>query len=562
MDLSKTQLNFLLTKSNHSNINSKLLNEDVDLVEKLNFQDPSIMNQHKTKDNFYNYKRMRKVSKEKIITGETGVLRRSAVLPTIATITTEPSTTHCNKENNLEKLENFAFETKLNQLKKAISENLSEKKAERKRYINMICLLNKEEGELKIDIDFLQNFHSYQNSQSEIAEFIQTKKKVSSNGLKMNKDQNFQLISKIQKAARMRDEELAYKKSQLNRKIEGRKMLKHKVEDLDIQINFIKKELQVTEESLFQHYHSVLKEGSDCRQSGLTWIIKEIFQLGPQYKVQMSNMPSFLDEECVKYLFDYCRLDMDVLKINSQKMIYKEMLRKKKEMNFEMFKTRKTFKTDLERSTVKKISSRSGILIKTEPNLENDKKNLKLLKHKHVKEGKSPRRNPLRIDYNLNPPSDILEKYKEETYQDSDIFTMKAVTEYLDTKQDLDKETNELINFIDNLEKKEIALRGKMEKIKRKELDRLFKEFLSNDYERRFNTNKAEVLNALVGEDECNQEMSKQLRDYKQYMEKLRACRTFNIMESITMKNEYQNEKKIHKSKGGSGDYHYLNTHI
>lgn len=53
---------------------------------------------------------------------------------------------------------------------------------------------------------------------------------------------------------------------------------------------------------LLNHYKKVLKEGKDLRSEGLCWIIKAIWGIGET--VMFSYFPNFLDEKCVKFLFE------------------------------------------------------------------------------------------------------------------------------------------------------------------------------------------------------------------------------------------------------------------
>ena len=63
-----------------------------------------------------------------------------------------------------------------------------------------------------------------------------------------------------------------------------------------------KKELYVIKNELLVHYHSLLNVGNDTRSEGLTWIVKAIWSLG--FKVFMTYLPKYLDEEGIIYLFN------------------------------------------------------------------------------------------------------------------------------------------------------------------------------------------------------------------------------------------------------------------
>lgn len=111
---------------------------------------------------------------------------------------------------------------------------------------------------------------------------------------------------------------------------------------------------------------------------------------------------------------------------------------------------------------------------------------------------------------------DIVQKYKEDNVFDSDTeINMKTIGDFLNKKILLDKETIELIDSINILEKKENELKEVLETMKKMEMNRLFKEFVRNDYERRFNVNKRVVISAMIGEDNTTHEVSRQQREQK-----------------------------------------------
>lgn len=53
---------------------------------------------------------------------------------------------------------------------------------------------------------------------------------------------------------------------------------------------------------LLTYYHKILLEGKDTRSEGLAWVIKAIWNL--ESEVILSYLPNFLDEHCIKFLFD------------------------------------------------------------------------------------------------------------------------------------------------------------------------------------------------------------------------------------------------------------------
>ena len=72
--------------------------------------------------------------------------------------------------------------------------------------------------------------------------------------------------------------------------------------------------------------------------------------------------------------------------------------------------------------------------------------------------------------------------------------------------------------FIDNvrrLELKELELKRELSNMKKNELDRINKEFVSKFYERRFNVSKETIVSVIVGESFAGSELIKLNRDQK-----------------------------------------------
>lgn len=69
------------------------------------------------------------------------------------------------------------------------------------------------------------------------------------------------------------------------------------------------------------HYLVILKEGKDTRSEGLSWIIREIFNLDK--KVIISFFPKFLDKQCIQYLFNITHVNMKLTELEKQIKICK-----------------------------------------------------------------------------------------------------------------------------------------------------------------------------------------------------------------------------------------------
>lgn len=107
-----------------------------------------------------------------------------------------------------------------------------------------------------------------------------------------------------------------------------------------------------------------------------------------------------------------------------------------------------------------------------------------------------------------------LEKYMVGKSDDTN-YTLKAISEFLEKKGPLGNNLIEIMNSIEDLDTLEKNLKGKLTNIKKEEMNRLFKEFVTNDYQRRYKVDRAIVISALVGEDNTMQELLKISREEK-----------------------------------------------
>jgi len=69
--------------------------------------------------------------------------------------------------------------------------------------------------------------------------------------------------------------------------------------------------------------------------------------------------------------------------------------------------------------------------------------------------------------------------------------------------------------------------------MKKNELERVLKEFLMNDYERRFQITLDQVISALIGEDQTATEFANQSRLQKAFYQSIKTCKTFNFIENL-----------------------------
>ena len=110
-------------------------------------------------------------------------------------------------------------------------------------------------------------------------------------------------LLRAQNSRKLKNQELEDSLNKLN--IEKKNYL----EKLNILNNEISKLISLKNkkiDNLYIHYLNILKEGTDTRSEGLSWIIKEIFALNKN--VLMSYLPNFLDEDAIKFLFKQAKI--------------------------------------------------------------------------------------------------------------------------------------------------------------------------------------------------------------------------------------------------------------
>ena len=192
-------------------------------------------------------------------------------------------------------------------------------------------------------------------------------------------------------------------------------------------------------------------------------------------------MPKFLDEKSILFLFNYANglLTLDKLnKILKEKIKDNKYLIENNEINNEnniFNKFYDTFKTTLNK---KKILDKNSIL-----KLNKENNNVKF----------------------------------------------RELEEYFKTKEYLfDVNSNNKLNKIKILKNEINNYKKFLKEMKNNELIRLNKEFYTNDYIKKYNTNKEIVLGAIVGEKNVNNVIYKLLKKQNEYFSTLNTIRIGN----------------------------------
>lgn len=346
--------------------------------------------------------------------------------------------------------------------------------------------------------------------------------------------------------------------------IEKNKILKNEklkeLNDINENLKKVHENKKKEIEDLFMHYLNILKEGKDTRNEGLSWIIREIFNLDK--KVIASFFPKFLDKLCIKYLFNITHINMKITELEKQIKICKadfkdkglikhikkldendiltqrniatkENLIKIKSQfsnNFKRSKDNKMSKNNvlepLKAEENKKISTYLNNISNTEPNK---------LKRTHFKKNSDIKKDENNLPYIRGDPNNIMggkdqgisytnKLTKSEMKASIKIppiirikdFNKMSFIKYHFTPNDIIK-----VNNFFSLRRKLSKLREEKDMLKTNEMDRIFKEFQRNNYAQKYNVDKIKVISALIGEDNINNELFRQERREKIYFDQI-----------------------------------------
>lgn len=234
----------------------------------------------------------------------------------------------------------------------------------------------------------------------------------------------------------------------------------------------------------------------------------------------MSFLPSFLDEKAISYLFNYSTKDIEFATIKKKLDDIHLIMRAKREKKFEEFEYRK--KKDQEKKFTLEIENvydkePSKNIFKT--SIENDFDDNNLLDDN--------------AELNKNLIKYLLDKYKKNS-DNVNSMTLKNFKSLNSTnKAYLADDEVEYVRTVQNYETQLLEIQNILQKMKKIEMERINKEFYTNDYERRYNITLEGMISAIVGEDNVLNEIGKQRRDAEAYFKKLEGLRSYNLMSEL-----------------------------
>ena len=302
--------------------------------------------------------------------------------------------------------------------------------------------------------------------------------------IKIEGEQQLELM--FLRASESRSKKLKELKNKLPPLIKSKNEIMKEIKEINEKIEKIREKKNLKSDELYSHYLSILKEGTDTRSEGLSWIIKEIYILGKE--IMISFLPDFLDELCIVFIFKQAKINLELNKLENK--IEKTRLELKniglkninnKNLNNPFFTSENKEKLNFDTYDQFKLRRDQNAVNAKITNLSNS---------------------------NLIPPVLKLRDVQE-IVKKSEIHISQNQMEKLIKYFSLCKRRDEIKEFQD--------------KLKKKEMNRIFEEYLKNDYFQRFKVEKNVVLSALIGEDNILPELNKQMRETKKYFDNLKS---------------------------------------
>ena len=339
---------------------------------------------------------------------------------------------------------------------------LEMKEKEKNRLLDTV--LNNQAGDTNQNIDSQDAEEKLRNSlKNEKLEYLNSVAQI-----KKKRDEKMKIIELNKSRAQTESIELEKKYNELMKQCGQKKSVVYKARN-----------------QLLNIYHLELYEGLTFRTDGLATLIRSIWNLG--VNVDINYMPSYLDKLSIDFLFDKARR---LIKISEMRQIIEE-----NQLDFE--NSVNAWKKTVNENT--KDSSEE----KTDENF--------------FKTGVMDRYNYM----NKYPNSKkFMEDYNKKYFSKADTFEIK-----LNKNKKLFKSKNIPATIIDKhhkIEKLKILLNNLLEKndgIEKKEIQRLCREFTTNNYQDKYHVSVDVIMGALCGEEKRNEALTFFAKYQKEYKE-------------------------------------------
>jgi hypothetical protein len=364
-----------------------------------------------------------------------------------------------NENQKLLKMENLFNERKKESMIESLKEQIDKIKNDIDRNTRKILTINKKIESNNASLEILDNFDKYlikndNVKKEEIKKAEQKLKRQFTNAARFEYDKN----KKADEADRLKEdnEEL----------IITRQKLREEIANWEVQLKELKVSYKKVRNDLLLHYFTILKEGKDTRNEGLSWVIKAIWKL--ESNVMISQLPKFLDAQAIEYIFKIARLDLEI----------KELKQKLDEIRINLRIMVKKSKS------VKKRSLIGNTLFTTEQKGAFSKNSL--------------------------------DKYLMKLQEQRENISIKELNEFLTKRETLNEKVATLAFKVKEIEENYQNKKNQYIMLRTKELDRINIEFLFGDYSRRFEHVALKLVAAAIVGQDCSQiEVVRHKKDYK-----------------------------------------------
>ena len=322
---------------------------------------------------------------------------------------------------------------------------------------------------------------------------------------KIDEEENFFLKTLKLKEQTIRNEKKKKFENDLNEKLSELNILKNSYEVLKDEYKKRKNKLEEKIKFLSNYYHKKLYEGMDIRNEGLVWIIKAIWNLGEN--IIMSFFPNYLDKYSIDFLFNVAHKSYEISKIKEEV----KLLRNELDSQFE----------DINKHNPNKNIFRTSL---------NDKFTANFL------------------------PKNRLNRFEKIKNKFNQKYTLKNISKYFKQYKNPYRKVldNPSIQKISDLATQTSLIEYEILKLKRTELNRLFKEFFENKYAEKYNVNLETVIGALVGENKRDYEMNKYYKMKREYFDNMRYIQYFNLSNERAFQIKENKDNNNHNSKNNA----------
>ena len=543
-------------KENCNTTLSSLYNKDQETVLKLSLN---------TKADYKIKTKKSRTTETDLIALHHSIQRIKKIMPSIMTIMKKSVRDEKTEDIIYQRFEHIDIENDIKHEIEDINKQIKEKKEQINSLITKIKLIDSEINNIELDIDLLiqpEKFTLIDKEKNEIIKEINEKeesiknakiakrklrrKQLSENINNENKDykekerekekekekednnesntQNktrFNNIAEFElflyKKKKENEKEAKEMEELLSPKLEEKKKLDEEINQKNIQIENLKNTKNILIDKLYYHYLKLLKDGKDTRNEGLSWIIKEIYLLGKT--VIMSYLPNYLDKNAIDFIFDQAHFSLKI-----------------KELNDKLLESREILGKSGIRQVANKLSSIRGM---------HEKKN------EHIYLTEKRKFDDYSTYSRIHDKNSVLKcKNIIELIAIPPVIKLKDLEILLEKSGHMITHSQMviLVDYLNILDKRD-QMKEFQREMRQKEMDRIFNEYLRNNYQSRYNVEKNVVLSALIGEDNINTELNKQLKRTKQYLDQLKKIGMGKNNDAFAININVQHLKEMSKSK-------------